>query len=42
MMVRITKPLWRTRKVVVMESIFCVLEGFISIVDKGAFGLELK
>ena len=32
LMVRTTKPLWGTGKVVVMESDFCVVDGFISMV----------
>ena len=35
LIVRITKPLWGTGKVVVMDSGFCVLEGLISMVEKG-------
>ena len=33
-MVRMTKPLWRTGKVVIMDSGFCVPEGLISLVEK--------
>ena len=32
LMVRMTNPLWETGKVVVMDSGFFVLEGFISMV----------
>ena len=40
-MVRITKPLWGTGKVVVMDSGLCVPEGFISMVYKGVLGSSL-
>ena len=40
-MVRMTKPLWGTRKVVVMDSGFCVLGGLIAIVEKGVLGSAL-
>ena len=35
LMMRTTNPLWVTGKVVVMDSGFYVLEGFISMVEKG-------
>ena len=38
---RMKKPLWGTRKVVVMDSGFYLVEGLISIVDKGVLGLAL-
>ena len=38
LMARTKKPLWGTGKVVVMDSGFCVLEEFISMVEKGVFG----
>ena len=41
LMVRTTKPLWWAGKVVVVDSGFYVLEGFISMVKKGVFGLAL-
>ena len=40
-MVRITKILWGTLKAVVTDNGFCVMEGFISIFEKGVFGLAL-
>ena len=40
-MVSTTKPLLGTGEVVVMDSGFCVLEGFISIVETDVLGLEL-
>ena len=33
--------LWVTGKVLVMDSVFCVLEGFISMSEKGVLGLAL-
>ena len=41
LMVMTTNQLWGTGKVVVMDSRFCVLEGLISMVEKGVFGSEL-
>ena len=41
LMVRTTKPLWGTGKVVVVDSGLCVLEGLISMVQKGVFGSAL-
>ena len=41
LMVRITDPLWVTGKVVVMDRGFCVLEGLISMVEKGFGGSTL-
>ena len=38
LMVCITKPLWGTGKVVVLDSDFCVLEGLLSTVEKGVLG----
>ena len=40
-MVRTTKPLWGTVKVVVMDSRFFVLEVLISMVEKGVLGSAL-
>ena len=41
LVVSITKPLWGTGKVVVVYSGFCVLEGWISMMDKGILGSSL-
>ena len=41
-MVRTTKPLYGTGKGVVMDSGFCVLEGLISMVEKGILGSALN
>ena len=41
LMVVITKPLWGIVKLVFMCSVFCVLEGFISMVEKGFLGSDL-
>ena len=41
LIVRITKPLWGTGKVVVMDSGFCVLEGLISMAENNFLGLAL-
>ena len=41
LMVTIKNPLWGTVKVLVMDSVFCVLEGFISMSEKGVLGLAL-
>ena len=41
LMVRMTNPIWGTGKVVVMDSGFCVLEVFISMVEKGVLGSAL-
>ena len=38
LMVRMTNPIWGTGKLVVMDSGFCVLEVFISMVEKGVLG----
>ena len=40
-MVRMKNLLWGTGKVVFMDIIFCVLEGFISMVEKGVLGSTL-
>ena len=40
-MVRMKETLWGTGKVVVTESGFCVLEGLISMVEKGVLGSAL-
>ena len=40
LMVAMSKPLWGTGKVVVMDSGLCVPEGLISMVGRGDFGLE--
>ena len=40
-MVRMKNPLWGTGKVVIMDSAFCVLEGLISMVEKGVLGSDL-
>ena len=40
-MARMTKPLWRTGKLVAMDRGFGVLEGLISMVKKGVLGLAL-
>ena len=40
-MVRTTKPLWGTGKVVVMDSGLRVLEGLISMAEKDVFGPSL-
>ena len=39
--VRMTKPLWGTWKVVVMDVSLCVMEVFISMVEKGVLGFVL-
>ena len=41
LMVRMTDPLWDTGKVVVMYSGVCVLEGLVSMVEKGVLGSAL-
>ena len=41
LVVRMTKLLWGTGKVVFMNSGFYVLEGFISMVEKGVLGSTL-
>ena len=41
LMARTTNPLWGTGKMMVMDSGFCVLERFISMVEKGVLGSEL-
>ena len=41
LMVNTKNPLWGTEKVVVTNSGFCVLEGLISMVEKGVLGLAL-
>ena len=41
LMARITNPLWVTGKVVFMDSGLCVLEGFISMVEKDVLGSVL-
>ena len=41
LMVRMIKPLWGTGKVVVVYSGFCVLEGWISMIEKGVLGSAL-
>ena len=38
---RMTKPLWGTWKVAIMDSGFYVLEGLISLVEKGVLGSAL-
>ena len=38
LMVVIIKPFWGIGKVVFMYSVFCVLEGFISMVEKVFLG----
>ena len=35
---RITKPVWVTGKMVIMESGLCVLKGFIGMYERGVFG----
>ena len=40
-MLRTTENLWGIVNVVVMDSGLCVLEGLISMVEKGVFGLAL-
>ena len=39
MMMRTKNMLWRTGKIVVMDSVFCVLEGLISMVEKDVLDL---
>ena len=41
LMVRMKKQFWGTGKVVVIDRGFCVMEGLISMVEKGVFGLAL-
>ena len=38
---RITKTLWGTGKAMIMDRGLCVMEGLISIVEKGVFGSTL-
>ena len=40
-MVMMKKPLWRTGNVVVVYSGFCVMEGLVSMIEKGVLGSAL-
>ena len=40
-MVSITNKLWGTGKVLVMDRVFCVLYGLVSMVEKGVLSSEL-
>ena len=42
LMARMAKPLWEIGKVVGAESGFCVLDGSISMVEKGFFGVGIN
>ena len=39
---RITKPVWVTGKMVIMESGLCVLKGFIGMYERGVYGSAEK
>ena len=41
LLLRLTKPLWHTSKVVVLDSGFCVLKGLVAIRKKGVFAAAL-
>ena len=41
LMGRMAKPLWEIWKTVIMDSVFCVLEGLIGMYDIGVYGSSL-
>ena len=41
LVLRMKNPLWGTGKVVVVDSVFCVMEGLISMVEKCVLGPAL-
>jgi Transposase IS4 len=41
LLLRMTEPMWGARKVVVLYSSFCVLQGIIELHKKGAFAAAL-
>ena len=37
-MLRCTRPIWKCAMVVIMDSVFCVIKGFVELWKKGIFG----
>ena len=41
LMLRMTKPIWNTGRLVILDSGFCVLKGLIELAKQGVYGAAL-